>query len=448
MSPVQAVINGVSRGVAASAPAEMPPLARVHYAREVAAWSMLSVMLGAIEGGVVGVIAKNYFEGAVRADLLNVIVAILVAAPAFANVTSFIWADIARGRDKVRLLVLMQSITIALTAQVALAPKSTAGLAMLAIGVIGGRVCWAGVVTLRSTVWRANYPRSVRPTLAGRLATVQAVMLTATSLTIGAVLSMDDPDFRPLYLVAAGIGVGGVLVYRRMRVRRQKSLLEAERRGGEDAGGTKLAGPRLLLDVLRSDRPFRNYMTTMFVFGIGNLSTAPLVVIVARDRLEFGYLGGILLSATLSTLIMPFAIPWWSRLLDRMHILRFRAYHCWTFVAAGACFISGAALEVPALMIAGALCKGVGFAGGVLGWNLGHHDFAPPERTSDYMAVHVTLTGVRGIIGPLAVVALYNALEAWHPGRGWMAFGACMGLSLLGSYMFFRMRSAGQALRD
>ena len=58
------------------------------------------------------------------------------------------------------------------------------------------------------------------------------------------------------------------------------------------------------------------------------------------------------------------------------------------------------------------------YAGSNLGWNLGHNDFASVGRAQHYMGVHVTLTGVRGAIGPPAGILIYQWLEALRPGAG------------------------------
>lgn len=55
----------------------------------------------------------------------------------------------------------------------------------------------------------------------------------------------------------------------------------------------------------------------------------------------------------------------------------------------------------------------IAFGGGSIAWNLGHVDFSPPAETSQYMATHVTLNGVRGLLAPLSAVALYERLRAW-----------------------------------
>ena len=62
----------------------------------------------------------------------------------------------------------------------------------------------------------------------------------------------------------------------------------------------------------------------------------------------------------------------------------------------------------PPLLWAGSVLLGVAYAGSNLGWNLGHNDFASVGRAQHYMGVHVTLTGVRGAIGPPVGILIYN----------------------------------------
>jgi MFS family permease len=434
VSPFSYALSTVNRAVASFHPGAMPPLSRGHYRRELVAWLFLPVMLGTVEGGVTGVLAKNAFEDHVSPGVLNLAVALLSGAPAFSNVLSFVWAAVSNGRDKIRFLAALQVATALLVAVVALAPLSLAGLVLLTGAVIGARVCWSGVITIRSTVWRANYPRSDRATMAGKLATVQAVMLTAVGLLVGMTMQLDENAFRVIYPVAAGLGLVGASVYRRLRVRGHRALLRDERLS---ISPLQLASPVSLWRVLRDDPRFRRYMLCMFVFGTGNLMVATPLVIMLRDRFRLEELVSILIASSIPAVLMPLSIPWWSRLLDRVHILQFRAVHCWAFIASTLLFLLGALLDHTWLLVGGAVAKGVAIGGGVLGWNLGHLDFAPPHLANRYMGVHVTLTGLRGVVSPLAAVALYQALERWRPGAGPWVLAVSLVLSLVGAAGFF-----------
>ena len=63
----------------------LPPESRTHYKRELLAWAFLPMMMGAIEGGVVGVLTKRLFFGTVDELMLDWAVAALAAAQGFAN---------------------------------------------------------------------------------------------------------------------------------------------------------------------------------------------------------------------------------------------------------------------------------------------------------------------------------------------------------------------------
>ena len=139
---------------------------------------------------------------------------------------------------------------------------------------------------------------------------------------------------------------------------------------------------------------------------------------------------------------MTLTIPLWARLLDRSHIIRFRMYHSWWFVAAtAAVLIAAVSVETDLrwMLWVAAVLKGVAFGGGVLAWNLGHNDFAPKAMTSQYMGVHVTLTGIRGLLAPVAAVAMYEWLNSVQPGRGGWVFAGCLALNLAGAVGFLAL---------
>jgi MFS family permease len=121
-----------------------------------------------------------------------------------------------------------------------------------------------------------------------------------------------------------------------------------------------------------------------------------------------------------------------------VHIVRVRSVHSWVFVGAQALVLLGALLHSLWLMYASAAVLGVAFAGGALAWNLGHLDFAPAHKASQYMGVHVTLNGVRGLLAPLAAVAIYDALDAAAAGQ-WV-FGISVVLCIVGAMGFVLQR--------
>ena len=120
-------------------------------------------------------------------------------------------------------------------------------------------------------------------------------------------------------------------------------------------------------------------------------------------------------------------------------MIQFRSIHAWSYVSASLMFLLAAVTGFLPLMFIASALTGLGNAGGVLAWNLGHQDFAPPGRDSQYMGVHVTLTGIRGLMAPFLAVGIYQLLDSGSPGAGIWVFIVCLVLNVVGAVGFWRM---------
>ena len=323
-----------------------------------------------------------------------------------------------------------------MVALVAFAPINALGIGVLLFGAIGARFCWSGVITLRSTIWAANFPRHARANMAGKLATVQALTMAGVALFIGTAMDYNDQAFRWLYPAAAAVGVIGVHLYSKMRMRGHRALLNQERRDGQSK--RSLLNPLQMFEIFREDRRFRNYMACMFVFGSGNLMVLAPLIIHLKEVFGDQKTMQMIIAQTIPLVMMPICIPFWGRLLDRVHIIEFRAVHCWAFVSFIAAVFFASFTDAWWLFFPAAILKGAAMAGGVLGWNLGHHDFAPVEKASLYMGAHVSLTGIRGMFAPLVGVGVYELLRANDLPVA-LTFVVCGSLSLIGAAGFMIM---------
>jgi hypothetical protein len=142
---------------------------------------------------------------------------------------------------------------------------------------------------------------------------------------------------------------------------------------------------------------------------------------------------------------VPVAVPLWARFLDRHRVLAFRARHARVTMAAVILFGSSVMLEWPWLLVPAAILLGVSTAAGSLGWTLAHNEFAPRGEETRYMALHVTLTGMRGLLAPPATMGAYHLLEYAHAGAGPGALGIPLALVASGAWRFHRMRRSQAA---
>lgn len=411
---------------------------RRNYARELTAWAFLPLMLAGIQAGTMGVVLKKGFEGVegLGENTIDYAVGAIAASAAIGNLSSGLWSSLATGRRKVPFLTGLMIATTCCVVLMTFIPWTAFGAWMLVSLVVLGWIFWSGVVTIRTTVWRANYPDADRATVAGRIATVQVLVMALAGLLIGYALDRSMESIRLVFPLLAVFGVVGAMVYSRVRLRGQSRLARAERTGS--ASERASMNPLMILRVLGEDRRYAGYMACMMVFGFGNLMIGPTVTIILEDEFQTDYLVAILITTVIPLAIMPFAIPIWARLLGRMHVISFRAVHSWAFVTASLLFLIAVEFRLLPLLFVAAATLGIGFAGGMLAWNLGHQSFAPPHRDTQYMSVHVMLTGIRGLIAPFIGVLIYTSFaQAGHPG---LTFAVSLGLNILGALGFLLLR--------
>ncbi len=388
--------------------------------------------MGAVDGGVVGILTKRLFDGFVEETILDWSVATLAAAQGFANISSFFWAAISHGRHKVQFITALKTVIVLMIAGVAFVPQTTIGLFVLLVCVVGTRVCYTGIVTLRTTVWQANYPRENRAIVAGKIATVQALVLASVAFGIGQVMDIDSQSFRWVYPVAASFGIIGAWIYSKIRVTNHAGILQDERASANQVSYL----PWKTFHLLIEDRAFAKFMGCQFILGIGNLMLmAPLIVILS-NQFQLDYLGELLIVTIIPILMIPLSTPFWAKFLNKAHVLTFRSVHSWFFVLSSLCIGISISMHSVAGLWIGALIRGIAFGGVVLAWNLGHQDYAPVEQSSRYMGLHVTLTGIRGLLAPAFGMAIYTLLLARGAEAGPIVFYIGASLSAIGGVGF------------
>ncbi len=448
LAPLQFLAQPAVRLASFFVPAQVRSSSRLALSREIVATLFIMLAMATIEGGVISVFAKQAFEGSVGRSTLNLIVGLLAAMGELANILSFFWSSAGHARPKVKLMTMMYAIVVACIGLIALLPTTgLPGIIGLLVLVLIARVCWSGVVTLRPTVWRANYAHQTRMRAVGIISGIQVLCTAAVGMTLARVLDYNPDAYRIFLPIAAALGLMGVAIFSRTRVRHEAKLLREERQAGGDKTMKPWHGPIAVWQVLTRDKWYAQFMLWMFVLGFGNLTVMPTMVIALKEDHGLRYFDSVLIISSIPCIMTLIGIPIWRRFLDRSHVVRFRAVHSWTFVLASVFYTIGAAThQLPWYFVAAAL-MGFGFGGGSLAWNLGHVDFARPSETSKYMATHVTLNGLRGLLAPLAVTAAYEKLKHHGYDAHLLVQIFALAISIIGAAGFVYLRiSMGKML--
>lgn len=450
------------------APKAQPAFVRRAYARELVGEVSFTFPLAVINDGVVAIIAVLLF------DVGSLGLAAIVAAPMFANLTSTLWARMAHGRSKAGVFAIIQSALLLTVVGIALLPVDPSSATLLVGLYVLARCLVAGLLTVRTVIWRANYPRHSRSRITGRLMLINTMMLATLPIIVATLFDQYQADnpwlFRAVYIGAALFGIAGVVAYAGLRVRRERVLRREET--NPTIGSADAPGPAVrisAIQVLLTDHHFRRYMTWQFMAGVATMAgnTAMIALIAEQadalpDNWQIDlpgpynigpYLVGIFLASAVVQLFVGLSIPFFANYLDKVHVTRFRTRHglLWiatqltSFVVAYLAAIQGVTIGwLLLLILIPRLCQGLVFGGGRLAWQLGHHDFADRHLAATYMAIHQTLTGVRGFIAPFLGVLLYTGwnksdnvlgtgltLPAWQ-GIDYWVFAITSAIAILG----------------
>ena len=397
----------------------VPYMARRNYLIEVRHMLLWGMFAGMFEGSVSSIVVAKTFNAGPW------LITIVMATPMFANLLGLVWGQVATGRRKRPLFMALAGATTLVIGSVALAPANEIGGWVFAGQVALARVLLSGCMTVRSGLWKCNYPVARRGRIAARLQLVRFSLAIATVTAASILFDLSPMTYVYAYPAAALIGAAAVLTLQRMHVRGEKAELAAmnrSRAAKDELSPRGLLGPlRGAIDIIREDRDFRRYLLAMALLGSANIMVMPIMTIIVTKqlRLSYYYSGNIL--EILPRLLMMGSLMLWAGLFDSVGVVRFRVRN--GFAWCGSAFFGGLAALVIVLdpdfdslaAFTGAvsfvalsrLCEGLGKGGGAIAWNLGHLHFAKSAKAELYMGTHVFLTGLRGLVMPFLGTFLY-----------------------------------------
>lgn len=438
----------------------LPYMARRPYVIEVQHFLLWGLFAGLIEGTVSAVVVSKTF------DASPLLITIVQATPAFANLVSIIWGAMIVGRPKLPAFLALACASVVVTLSVAATPHTAMGGWIFALQIGLARAFMSGVVTTRASLWKSNYPKSHRGRITANLQIVRTLMSLPVILGGGLLFDVAPTAYRWFYPTVAVVGAMGLLFLRGERVRGERTAL-SERDNDDDEpiadsgviqpfSLVALISPTKLFSrmgqVLRDDPRFARYCKAQMCIGSANLMAMPVNTIVLTKIMHLSYTSSNALLDLIPRGITILMLPVWARLFDRVGVLQFRMTNslCWCgsllFCGFGAMLAAwhnqatgGAHHPVTLYFLAGILLYGVGRifeglaqSGGAIAWNIGHLHFAEDEKAELYMGIHVSLTGLRGLVAPFVGTLIYEFF-------GWWVFMVGFVISYAGYVIFSRL---------
>lgn len=157
--------------------------------------------------------------------------------------------------------------------------------------------------------------------------------------------------------------------------------------------------------LMRENKQFAKFERSFSIYGLGFLMLSPILPIYMVEKLQLSYTSNFLAKGILSQLGLLVLSPLLGKWHDKMHPHRYIAISFGGLALFPLLLLlSGVATSLNisvALAYVAFFVFGIAMTGINIAWNMSSIYFAGAEDASMYQSVHVTLTGVRGLVAPL-----------------------------------------------
>ena len=272
-------------------------------------------------------------------------------------------------------------------------------------------------------MYRVLYPAHRRGTAVGWGKAVAGVAGLSTTVIGYVWFDLYPSGYWVLYCLVSLVIVSAAFSYRRIPISKRNIF-------ARDDVALPHHALRDGIKVFLKDRRFILYQFGFALAGIANHMSIVFIPEVLKEHLHADATVIGLAGAVLPATLMMSSAPFWGRFLDNVNPMTGRAtfntIQCLAFAFDA---YGGITLQVWPFIV-GALLHGTSNGGGAINWLTGSLYFARSEHISLYNAIHVCLTGMRGLITP--AIGLYLISESGL-NMGPKIFAVSAALSLLGA---------------
>lgn len=385
------------------------------------------------------ILRKNFNAG-------PVLITLLVMAQPVSQLLAIVWGSVMQGREKRPFILGFGGFGRLSLLLVAGATSSLFFFVPIAVAIMLS----VAIVPALNSIYQTNYPDKERGRVFGWVVGGTSIATMVAALGAGALMDWNAQSFRVIYPLAGVLGLVSASLFYRIRQRRLLASAQITRglpgvdaadgtlvwigqarAWGRDIGGALRNPLQGAATAFREDPSFLRFEIGFMIYGIAWMMMQPVIPIFLVDTIhvqyhQVGVARGVIYFTTMA-LFSPLA----GRALDR-----------WDAVSVAAVGFAVLATFPFAMMLShgihsvyGAFALyGVGMAGANMAWTMGPILFAGKRDAAAYMGVHVTMVGIRGLLGNPLGLLLLQTIGARA------TFGICSALFAISVIYMWRLR--------
>src|SRR6056297_66271 len=263
-------------------------------------------------------------------------------------------------------------------------------------------------IPARNSLFQSNFSPEKRGMLFGVTLSLTTLIGMGFSYVSGRILDVNELYFK---YILVGIGIIGffntfVLYFVDIKKKKKKKFNKV-----------KKSIIKVILDpikrakyILREKTEFARFEISFILYGMGFIMMMLAVPIYLVDIMKFNYTMSFLSKAIIGQLGIFILSPFMGKLHDRWHPNLYNVFSFGFLIFYPLFLFLSNILHVETVSIIfvliGFLFFGIARAAINIAWNMGSVYFAGDEDASMYQSIHVTFTGIRGVLAPLLGLAV------------------------------------------
>jgi MFS family permease len=365
------------------------------------------VPAAALEGLVAGVFTLNDVVLRKTFGAGAVLITLMVMAQPVSQLLAIVWANVMEGRSKRPFILGFGGVGRLSLLFVALATTPVAFAAPVVVSV----ALAMAIIPALNALYQSNYRDHERGRIFGWVMSGTALANIAASLAAGHLMDINPAWYRVIYPVAGILGLGSAVLYYKIRPRHgpagSPGMSDAALGPAEwfDAVGRAIRSPfRGAAAVFRGDPNFLRFEVGYMLYGMAFMILQPVLPIFLVDEIKVQYSEAAMARGLIFFGMIGLLSPFFGRLLDRWNAVRLSILSFAMLVF----FPLGLAASRSVGGVYGAFAwYGIAMTGVNIAWTMGPILFAGRRDAASYMGIHVTMVGIRGLVGnPLGLLLL------------------------------------------
>ncbi len=282
------------------------------------------------------------------------------------------------------------------------------------------------LLSIWNIVFKHNYTGKNRSRLYSYATSLQVFFTLIVTTLSGYVLDLNNDLYKVLFPLA---GITGIIVYWMLARMVSLSMDDYSGKTGKKGASYSLRlvkdisvlPLRNMLRILKSNPAFLRFEAYFFLYGIAYLILTPVTPVFLVDNLGLSYSP----ISFARGLLFHTALIIFTPLMGRYHGTGNPAKFCgyvffglafFPLILVSAGFFSSA-WAIDAALYSAFFVFGMTMSGVSIAWSLSSIFYAPKNEVSNYQAIHITLTGIRGIFSPAlgyAVMKIFRIEYAFY----------------------------------